>query len=55
MQAKTRTQPTPIVSGRSAANYQRPFDPTLTVFSSDSLRIYFPPAVGCPWEDWSQS
>lgn len=35
------TEPTPIVMNDLPANFQRPFDPTLTVFSNDSIRIYF--------------
>jgi len=42
------TQPTPIVVNGLPANYQRPFDPTLTVFAGDSLRIYFSSSDGLP-------
>ncbi len=42
------TQPTPIVINGLPANYQRPFDPTLTVFNSDSLRLYFSSSNGTP-------
>lgn len=42
------TQPAPIVINGLPANYQRPFDPTLTVFNSDSLRLYFSSSNGTP-------
>ncbi|MDO8366404.1 MAG: T9SS type A sorting domain-containing protein [Saprospiraceae bacterium] len=42
------TSPTPIVVNGLPANYQRPFDPTLTVFAGDSLRIYFSSSDGIP-------
>lgn len=42
------TPPTPIVISGIPANYQRPFDPTLTVFAGDSLRIYFSSSEGLP-------
>jgi hypothetical protein len=42
------TPPTPIVVNGLPANYQRPFDPTLTVFNGDSLRIYFSSSEGLP-------
>ncbi|MBC7776798.1 MAG: T9SS type A sorting domain-containing protein [Phycisphaerae bacterium] len=44
----TWTAPTPIVVNGLPANYQRPFDPTLTVFGGDSLRIYFSSSEGMP-------
>ena len=44
----TWTQPTPVVVNGLPVNYQRPFDPTLTVFSNDSLRIYFSSSDGTP-------
>lgn len=37
----TWTQPTPIVVNGIPVSYQRPFDPTLSVFNQDSLRMYF--------------
>lgn len=48
------TQPTPIVVNGLPANYQRPFDPTLTVFAGDSLRIYFSSSDGLPMGGLSQ-
>lgn len=45
---QTWTQPTPIIINGLPVNYQRPFDPTLTVFNSDSLRIYFSSSNGTP-------
>lgn len=42
------TTPTPIVVEGLPVNYQRPFDPTLTVFSGDSLRIYYSSSEGLP-------
>jgi hypothetical protein len=42
------TQPTPIFVHGLPASYQRPFDPTLTVYTSDSLRIYFSSSIGIP-------
>jgi hypothetical protein len=44
----TWSQPTPINIVGLPANFQRPFDPTLTVFNSDSLRIYFSTSNGMP-------
>lgn len=44
----TWKQPSPIVVNGLPANYQRPFDPTLTVFNNDSLRIYFSSSDGMP-------
>jgi hypothetical protein len=37
----TWTQPIPIVINGLPPNYQRPFDPALTVINGDSIRIYF--------------
>lgn len=37
----TWTEPAPIVMHGMPSNYQRPFDPTLTLINNDSLRIYF--------------
>ncbi len=42
------TTPTPIVIIGMPVDYQRPFDPTLAVLSSDSLRIYFSSSRGFP-------
>ena len=42
------TNPTPIIVNGLPANYQRPFDPTLAVISSDSLRVYFSSSDGMP-------
>jgi hypothetical protein len=42
------TQPVPIVVNGLPPNYQRPFDPTLTVFNQDSIRIYFSSSAGLP-------
>lgn len=42
------TQPTPIVVNGLPFNYQRPFDPTLAVINSDSLRIFFSSSNGMP-------
>lgn len=42
----TWTEPVPIVVSGLPAGYQRPFDPTLVVFNSDSLRIYFSSSSG---------
>lgn len=42
------TAPQPIQVLNFPAGYQRPFDPTLAVLSSDSLRIYFSSSVGLP-------
>ena len=44
----TWTQPTPIIVNGLPAGYQRPFDPTLTVFNNDSIRIYFSSSAGMP-------
>lgn len=44
----TWTQPTPIVIHGFPSNYQRPFDPTLHVFNSDSIRMYFSSSDGLP-------
>ncbi len=44
----TWTQPKPIVVHGLPFNYQRPFDPALTVFSGDSLRLYFSSSNGSP-------
>ncbi len=35
------TQPTPIIINNMPSSYQRAFDPALTVFGGDSIRIYF--------------
>ncbi len=42
------SQPKPIVVNGLPSNYQRPFDPTLTVFGNDSIRIYFSSSNGIP-------
>jgi hypothetical protein len=42
------TSPVPIVVNGLPPNYQRPFDPALTVFGQDSLRIYFSSSNGMP-------
>ena len=42
------TQPVPIVVNGLPPNYQRPFDPALTVFNQDSIRIYFSSSDGLP-------
>jgi len=42
------TQPTPIILNGLPAGYQRLFDPTLTVFSNDSIRIYYSSSSGFP-------
>lgn len=42
------TTPTPIVVNGLPTNYQRPFDPTLVVFATDSIRIYFSSSDGVP-------
>lgn len=44
----TWTQPTPIVVNGLPPNYQRPFDPTLVISNSDSIRIYFSSSNGFP-------
>jgi hypothetical protein len=44
----TWTQPIPIIVNGLPANFQRPFDPTLAVFSPDSLRMYFSSSDGMP-------
>lgn len=44
----TWTEPTPIEINGLPPNYQRPFDPTLTVLGGDSLRIYFSSSEGMP-------
>ncbi len=41
------TQPVPIVINNFPVNYQRPFDPTLTVVN-DSIRIYYSSSDGMP-------
>lgn len=45
---RTWSKPKPIVVNGLPANYQRPFDPTLTVFRNDSIRIYFSSSNGFP-------
>ncbi len=42
------TQPVPITINGFPTNYQRPFDPTLAVINSDSLRIFYSSSVGMP-------
>ena len=42
------TTPVPIKITGFPGNYQRPFDPALTVFGKDSLRICFSSSVGMP-------
>ncbi len=42
------TEPTPIVVNDLPSNFQRPFDPTLTIFSNDNIRIYFSSSNGIP-------
>ncbi|MCB9233845.1 MAG: T9SS type A sorting domain-containing protein [Bacteroidia bacterium] len=42
------TVPTPIILTGFPANYQRPFDPTLTLTAQDSIRIYFSSSDGMP-------
>lgn len=42
------TPPTPIVVNGLPANFQRPFDPTLTLIAGDSLRLYFSSSNGLP-------
>jgi hypothetical protein len=42
------SQPKPIFVNGLPSNYQRPFDPTLTVFGNDSIRIYFSSSNGIP-------
>ena len=44
----TWTQPIPVVVNGLPANYQRPFDPTLTVFGNDNIRMYFSSGNGVP-------
>ena len=44
----TWTQPAPISISGLPVNYQRPFDPTLTTFAGDSVRIYFSSGAGTP-------
>jgi len=44
----TWSQPTPIVINGLPPGFQRPFDPTLTVFNKDSIRIYFSSSKGKP-------
>jgi hypothetical protein len=44
----TWTEPMPIHIAGLPANFQRPFDPTLAVFNTDSLRIYFSTSNGMP-------
>lgn len=44
----TWTQPVPIVVNNLPPSYQRPFDPTLAVLNSDSLRIYYSSSDGMP-------
>ncbi|MBM2814033.1 MAG: hypothetical protein HW421_795 [Ignavibacteria bacterium] len=44
----TWTEPVPIVVTGIPANYQRPFDPTLTVIENNKLRIYFSSSDGIP-------
>lgn len=42
------TEPIPIVVNGMPANQQRPFDPALTAFGGDSLRLYFSSSEGMP-------
>ncbi len=42
------TTPTPIVINGLPTNYQRPFDPTLTLFNGDSIRLYYSSSDGMP-------
>lgn len=42
------TQPVPIVVNGLPSNYQRPFDPTISIMSTDSLRIFFSSSNGMP-------
>lgn len=42
------TSPQPIVVHNLPAGYQRPFDPTLVLTQSDSLRIYYSSSDGIP-------
>jgi hypothetical protein len=42
------TNPAPIVFSGLPPGFQRPFDPALTVFNGDSLRIYFSSSAGMP-------
>ncbi len=42
------TTPIPIVVNGLPANFQRPFDPTLTVLSNGKLRVYYSSSNGMP-------
>jgi len=42
------TTPTPIIINGLPLNFQRPFDPTLTVIANDSIRIYYSSSDGIP-------
>lgn len=42
------TEPAPIVVNGMPANQQRPFDPALTAYGGDSLRLYFSSSEGMP-------
>jgi len=44
----TWTSPVPVIISGMPANFQRPFDPVLSVINSDSLRIYFSSSNGYP-------
>jgi hypothetical protein len=44
----TWTEPVPIVVNGIPSNYQRPFDPTLTVLQNNKLRIYYSSSDGLP-------
>ncbi|MDQ3051188.1 MAG: T9SS type A sorting domain-containing protein [Bacteroidota bacterium] len=44
----TWTMPVPVVVNGLPVNYQRPFDPTLSRISSNSIRIYFSSSDGLP-------
>ena len=44
----TWTEPTPIVINNLPINFQRPFDPALTVYAGDSIRIYYSSSDGMP-------
>ncbi len=40
--------PVPVAISGLPSTFQRPFDPTLTVFGSDSIRLYFSSSDGIP-------
>jgi hypothetical protein len=42
------SQPVPVIVNGIPPNYQRPFDPTLVVINSDSMRIFFSSSDGMP-------